>query len=150
MRKRRVQREHPPLFCRTERRVRFDEVDQIKFMWHGHYASWFEDGREAMGVKHNINYFDFYDNNVTIPLKNFTVNFIAPLRYGETYIIESSLLWNEAALLEFEYRILDRQENCLTTGSTIQLMLSLDDKLLLEAPAFYKEFCERWAKGLIA
>ncbi len=150
MRKRPTQRAHPPLVRRIERRVRFDEVDQIKYMWHGRYASWLEDGREDMAAHHNVTLFDFFDNEVNIPLKTFTLDFMQPLRYNNTYIIESSLLWNEAALLEFEYRILDQNEVCHTKGHTIQLMLDFNDKLLLEAPEFYKKFCQRWAQGLIA
>ncbi len=149
MRKRPIIREHPPLIRRVTRRVRFGEVDQIQFMWHGNYASWFEDGRDDMGNHFGITYYDFYFSNVVIPLKSFSLDFIAPLRYNQTYIIESSLLWNEAALLEFEYRILDQDDNCHTKGHTIQLMLDLKENLLLEQPEFYKEFCKRWSQGLL-
>ncbi len=149
MRRRPQQRAHKPLVQRCTRRVRFGEVDQIRFMWHGHYASWLEDGREDFGNRYGITYFDFYDNNVAIPLKSFNLDFMAPLRFSDTYIIETSLLWNEAALLEFEYRILDQDEKCYTKGHTIQLMLDLEENLLLEQPEFYKNFCQRWAQGLL-
>ncbi len=149
MRKRHAERTHPPLVRRVTRRVRFDEVDQIQYMWHGRYASWLEDGREDMGAYYDISYLKFYENNVSIPLKHFNLDFLAPLRYNNVYTIESKLLWNEAALLEFEYRILDEQEYCHTKASTIQLMLDLNGKLLLEAPEFYKDFCKRWAQGLL-
>ncbi len=149
MRKRPEHRAHPPLVRRISRRVRFDEVDQIQYMWHGRYASWLEDGREDMGSHYNISYLDFYGNNVAIPLKTFSLDFSLPLLYNKTYIIESSLLWNEAALLEFEYRILDMDERCHTKGHTVQLMLDLKGNLLLESPAFYKDFCMHWAQGLV-
>ncbi len=149
MRRRPQQREHAPLVRRITRRVRFDEVDQIQYMWHGRYASWLEDGREDMGAHFAVSYLDFYENNVSIPLKTFHLDFMAPLRYNKIYTLESSLLWNEAALLEFEYRILDADERCCTKATTIQLMLDLEGNLLLEAPAFYREFCSRWARGLL-
>ncbi len=147
MRKRNKEREFAPIVFSRQRRVRFEEVDQIRFMWHGRYASWLEDGREALGREYGISYLTFYDNNVAIPLKTFNLEFFAPLLYNEIYTIESSLLWNEACVLEFDYRILDLDGNVMTKGNTIQLMIDLQGKLLIEAPQFYKDFCKNWKEN---
>ncbi len=58
-------------------------------------------------------------------------------------------MWNEAAIIEFEYKILDENNNLMTKASTIQMMLDLQMNVLIEAPEFYREFCEKWKKGLI-
>lgn len=147
MRTRKTERDFPPVNLAVTRRVRFEEVDTITFMWHGRYASWLEDGREAMGAAHNISYEMFYANNVAIPLKTLNFDFIAPLRYNIEYSIQTSLLWNEAALLEFEYQIVDCGNNIMTRASSIQLMTSLQGKLLIEAPDFYRAFCEKWKQS---
>ncbi len=149
MRKRLVERDFAPIVHCIQRNVRFEEVDQLSIMWHGRYASWFEDGREAMSDKFNISTLTFYDHNVVIPLKHFSLEFYAPLLYKQTYTIETSLLWNDAPIIEFDYRILDSNNTVMTSGKTIQMMLDLDMKLLLEAPDFYKEFCENWKNGII-
>ncbi len=149
MRKRKVEREFPPILHSISRRVRFEEVDQLSIMWHGRYASWFEDGREAMSEEFGISALTFYDNKVVIPLKHFSIDFHAPLLYKKVYTIESSLMWNEAAIIEFEYKILDENNVLMTKGTSIQMMLDLEMNLLIEAPEFYKEFCEKWKKGLI-
>ena len=47
--RRRSTPEVPSLCVSAQRTVRFEEVDAVRFMWHGRYASWLEDGREAMG-----------------------------------------------------------------------------------------------------
>ena len=147
MRTRNVTRDFPSINLSLKRRVRFEEVDAITFMWHGRYASWLEDGREEFGRAYDISYEIFYANNVAIPLKTFSLDFIAPLRYNIEYSVETSLLWNEAALLEFEYKIIDCDNNIMTKGSTIQLMTTLQGELLLESPAFYKSFCQRWKQN---
>ena len=149
MRQRPIQRPHPPLVCRRQRRVRFHEVDQLSYMWHGHYASWLEDGREALGQRYNVTYLDFYRNGVVTPIKSMTLDYCHPLRYDTTYTIETSLLWNDAAVIEFTYRILDAEENCMTTARTLQLMIDLNGVLLLDAPSFYKTFMQRWAEGTL-
>lgn len=119
----------------------------MQYMWHGRYASWLEDGRDALGTAYSLNYLDFFQHGVSIPLKLFHLDFHQPLRYGQTYSIHASLLWNAAAALDFEYTLMDNEGIVTTTGYTTQLMLSLDGKLLLEQPAFYKEFCEKWRQA---
>lgn len=136
-----------PLTVSVERTVRFEEVDPLGIMWHGRYASWLEDGREALGKRYGIHYLDFHILGVEVPLKTYSLDFRAPLRYGETYRVNTSLLWNEAALLEYAYTITDGGGMIMTTGSTIQLMVTGEGSLLLDAPDFYKAFCLRWREG---
>ncbi len=146
MRIRKITRDFPPINLSIKRRVRFEEVDAITFMWHGRYASWLEDAREAIGEEYGMSYETFYANNVAIPLKTFNLDFLAPLRYNKEYTVHASLLWNDAALLEYEYQILDSNENVMTKASTIQLMTTLDGNLLIEPPEFYQAFREKWKK----
>jgi len=135
-----------PLRACIERTVRFEEVDALDYMWHGRYASWLEDGREAFGKLHHLSYLDFFQHGVAIPVKLFHLDFRHPLRYAQTYSIHAALLWNEAAVLDFAYEIRDSGGTITTTGYTAQLMLSPGGELLLEQPTFYKEFCARWRR----
>ena len=45
-----------PLRIQAKRRVRFEEVDSLGFVWHGRYPSFFEDARTALGDKYDIGY----------------------------------------------------------------------------------------------
>ena len=137
----------PSLCVSVPRTVRFEEVDAVRFMWHGRYASWLEDGREVMGRAYGVSYLDFRNSGVVVPLKLFHLDFHHPLLYGQTYTIHAELFWNEAAVLDFEYRIVDERGLVTTTASTTQLMLDLQGNLLMEPPAFYREFCAQWQQG---
>ena len=139
----------PPLRCSVPRTVRFEEVDPLNIMWHGRYASWLEDGRETLGKAFGIHYLDFYAHNVAIPLKIFQLDFKQPLRYGQTYTVHTSLLWNEAALLDMEYRIEDAAGQLMTMGWTTQLMVDLQGGLQLEKPLFFRDFCDKWQAGIL-
>lgn len=140
----------PGLQVRVERTVRFEEVDAVRIMWHGRYAGWLEDGREALGRRYGVSYADFLDHGVIVPVKLLQMDFCRPLRYGQTYAIYAELLWNEAAALDFNYYIKDLKGNITTTASTTQLMLDLEGNLLLEQPEFFRRFRERWREGRIA
>ena len=140
---------YPPLTRRIERTVRFEEVDALSYMWHGRYASWFEDGRENIGRHFGISYLDFYSHGVFVPLKTFFVTYHAPLIYAQKYIIETSLLWNEACILEYNYIIFDSDKTIMTYAETTQLMITKEKELLLELPKFYQNFCELWKAGKV-
>ena len=80
----------PSLCVSVPRTVRFEEVDAVRFMWHGRYASWLEDGREVMGRAYGISYLDFRDSGVVVPLKLFHLDFHHPLLYGQAYTIHAN------------------------------------------------------------
>ena len=54
----------------TTKRVelRFNEVDSMGLVWHGHYAKFFEDAREEFGKKFGLGYLDIYDSGFYAPL----------------------------------------------------------------------------------
>ena len=47
-----------PTFLEAEGsvRVRFQEVDALQVVWHGHYLGYFEEGRHAFGRAHGFEY----------------------------------------------------------------------------------------------
>ena len=63
--------------------VRFNEIDPMGILWHGHYASFIEDARVALGDSLGIGYQDFYNHGVMIPVRQFHVDYLAPLESTE-------------------------------------------------------------------
>jgi len=136
-----------PLSLRVERCVRFEEVDPLGIVWHGRYASYFEDARVAHGDHFGIGYLDFFKHGLTTPIKQFHVDYDKPLLYGESYGIEARLHWTEAARLNYEFLITDAAGNVVTRGYSVQLMVDTEHELLVFPPDFYVAFLERWRMG---
>lgn len=130
-----------------ERAVRFEELDPMGVMWHGRYASWFEDGREAFGRRYGISYRDLYANGCLAPIKRFNVDYCRPLRHDAVYRIHTRLLWSEAARMNFQYAIRDAKGTVMTRASTVQLFTDPGGVLLLDHPDFYKRFLAAWKNG---
>ncbi|MDR1857110.1 MAG: acyl-CoA thioesterase [Desulfovibrio sp.] len=137
----------PALSVQVQRTVRFEEVDAMGIMWHGRYAGWLEDGREALGGRYGIAYLDFFEKGVLLPIKLLHLDFRLPLRYRQECAVVARLLWNDAALLEYEYDVLDDEGRIATRARTTQLMTGTGGELLLERPPFYESFCARWRAG---
>ena len=138
-----------PLSHMVERVCRFEEVDPLGIMWHGRYASYFEDARVAFGDRYGIGYMTCRDNDVAVPIKQMHVDYIAPLRFGMLCRITASLHWDEAARLNMAYVIHDRDGAVLTTGWTVQLFLTFAGELLMAGPDFYENFRRDWQAGRI-
>ena len=137
----------PPLRIRVERRVRFEEVDQLGIVWHGRYASFFEDARSAAGEKYGFGYPDFYKNEVIAHIRILHTEFLLPLKFNEIFVIEGALHWTDAVKINIEYLLWNSEGRLSTTGFTVQVLLDKDEQLLLIPPPFYLEFRRKWRAG---
>ena len=140
----------PPLTVTCERTVRLDEVDVLGIVWHGRYAGYLEDGREEMGRRFGLSYVEFKEAGAVLPIRALHLDYLWPLRYLEKFMVETTLHWHEAARLNMEYKIYNAEGRIATRGYSVQMMVDLSGNLLLEAPAFYRGFQERWRQGRLS
>ena len=139
-----------PLRAAFSRRVRFEEVDPLGIVWHGRYASYFEDARVALTDRYGIGYLDLFEKGVVAPIRKFHVDYLLSLRFRETFTVEAVLHWTEVPRLDMEFTIRNEAREVTTTGYTVQMMLDAGRNLLLLPPPFYREFLDRWRKGELA
>ncbi|HAS89110.1 MAG TPA: acyl-CoA thioesterase [Desulfovibrio sp.] len=137
-----------PLRHVVERKVRFEEVDPMNIVWHGRYPSYFEDGRTGLGDMYGVGYLDFYRYKVAAPIKKMQVDYIKPLRFGESFSIETLLHWTEAARMNYEFIIRNGEGEKTTTGCTVQLFVQ-DEELMMYQPDFFAELCDKWKNGTL-
>ncbi len=126
----------------TSFRVRFSETDPLGIVWHGHYVTYFEDGREAFGHTYGISYQHIRDMGYLAPVVKCTCEYKLPLRHGEEATIETTFVNNPAAKMVFAYRILNSRQQLVATGETIQVFTDFDANLVLVNPPFF----EAWKK----
>lgn len=124
--------------------VKFNEVDSLGIVWHGHYIRYFEDGREAFGKKFGLGYLDIFKEGYVIPVVNVQCDFKWPLHYGDTIRVVTEYIPCEAAKIRFEYTLFNADTNKLiATGHSIQVFLDRSEfTLQLSTPLFY----EQWKK----
>jgi acyl-CoA thioester hydrolase len=124
--------------------IRFSEVDSMNIVWHGSYVLYFEDAREAFGRKYGLTYQNYFDNGFYAPLVDMQFEFKNPLQYGDTARIEIEYIPVEAAKVVFKYKIFREKDNALAaTGSTTQVFLDSQYKLVLYSPDFYNKWKKR-------
>jgi acyl-CoA thioester hydrolase len=135
---------------RTEVLVRFNEADPLGIVWHGHYVRYFEDGREAFGLKYGISYLDFFKKGYIVPIVSIECNYKRSLRYGDKLIVETSYIPCPAAKIRFSYKIFNSGTGELVaTGSSVQVFLDKENSLLqLVNPPFFEEWKKTFGQTL--
>ncbi len=126
-------------------KVRFSEVDSMSVVWHGSYPLYFEDAREAFGEKYDLGYLLIFGNGYYAPLVDLEFHYRKPIVYGMRPRIRITYRPTEAAKLIFDYEIYNPEDgSVLATGSSTQVFMDLNYKLVLYNPPFYEEWKKRW------
>ncbi len=129
----------------TKIRVRFGEVDSMGIAWHGNYIKYFEDGREDFGLKYGLSYLDVHEKGFVIPIVKINCEYKRPLKYGDSIIVETTMVSSPAAKLIFSYKITNALTGELVaTGESVQVFLNSKNELQLNLPRFFEEWKTKW------
>ncbi len=123
----------------TRFRVRFNETDPLGIVWHGHYITYFEDGREAFGEAFGISYRHIQNNGFLAPVVKCTCEYKSPLRYGDWADVETVFIDSPAAKMTFRYTILS-DNRIVATGETTQVFTDVHGELILTNPPFFMDW----------
>lgn len=124
-------------------RIRFNETDPLGIVWHGHYISYFEDGREAFGRHHGISYLDVFDKGYATPIVKSSCEHKLSLKYGDVVRIETTFINSAAAKMTFKYTIYNTRDEIVCTGETVQVFLNKNGDLILNNPPFFEEWKQK-------
>ena len=126
--------------------IRFNEVDSMGVVWHGHYATYFEDAREEFGRKYGLEYLMMYEKGFFEPLVELNFKYKKPLIYGMCPEIEIVYHPCDAAKIIFDYEIRDpKTKEVYATGHSIQIFMDKNTyQLVLTNPEFYEEWKQKW------
>ncbi|CAM3931814.1 MULTISPECIES: acyl-CoA thioesterase [Flavobacterium] len=140
MRRKEVFKEVEGLVVSQEVRVRFNETDPLGIVWHGYYITYFEDGREAFGREHGLSYLDVFESGYTTPIVKSSCEHKLPLKYGDVFRVETTIVDTPAAKMIYRYKIFNAQNEVACTGETIQVFLNKEGDLMLTNPPFFEEW----------
>ena len=133
----------------TSLEVRFYEVDVYGVVWHGHYAGWFETGRNDLTQRFRMGPLQLKETKFLAPVVELDCQFKLPATFGASLIIQTTMERTEVAKLIFHYRVLDQaSRKVLATGSTTHVLTDLKGNLLYRVPPEVLERIEAMRKYL--
>ena len=102
-------------------------------VWHGSYALYFEDAREAFGAKYDLSYMGYIDHGYYAPIVEQTIQYKKPIRYGMRPRIDIIYRPTISAKVVFDYEIHDTvDESLIATGHSVQVFMDLNYQLVWE------------------
>ena len=133
------------LTASKEFEIRFSEVDAMSIVWHGSYALYFEDAREAFGSKYGLEYMTIANNGCFAPLVDLTFQYLRPIPYGMKCRIDITYEPTEAAKIIFSYKIYNAANgDLMAKGRSIQVFIDKENRLMWYRPDFYVIWQNRW------
>lgn len=135
------------LTASKEIEIRFSEVDSMGIVWHGSYAKYFEDVREAFGTKYGLGYLTMFSQGVYAPLVKLDFNYKKSMVYGQKMTVEAEYIPTQAAKICFNYKVysvVGSKKTLMATGSSVQVFLDKQYQLMWTAPEFYLKWKECW------
>ena len=119
----------------TPLRVRFYEVDSYGVVWHGHYAGWFEVGRNDLTERFGLGPHELKEDRLLAPVVELTCQFKLPASFGDLLLVQTTMERAEVAKLIFRYRVLHQERGkILSTGSTTHVLTDPSGTLLYRVP----------------
>lgn len=130
--------------------VRFQEVDSLRVVWHGHYVSYFEDARVAFGRRYGIGYEDLMRARLAAPVAKLECQYLEPARFGDELTVTARLYERESAKLEFFYTVTRKADSTLLAiATTVQAFSDHETNIVLTMPEIMREFYENWSESMV-
>jgi len=89
-----------------EFRVRYAETDQMKYVYYGHYAQYFEMGRTELIRSLGITYKDMEETwGIMLPVRSLEVKYYKAARYDDLLRLTSTIHKPPQASIEIEHKV---------------------------------------------
>jgi acyl-CoA thioester hydrolase len=133
----------PPLKGFTlEIPVRFAECDSYGVVWHGHYALYLEQVREALTARHGFTAARALGMGYKVPVTRMELRYRAPARADQTVRVTARLRPPLVARFVMDYEVRSQAGELLVSAETEQVVLNAEGELLLTLPAGLRRLCD--------
>jgi acyl-CoA thioester hydrolase len=120
-------------------RVRYSETDQMRVVYHGNYAQYFEIGRVEWLRNKGVSYKWMEENGVMLPVVSLTMNYKKPARYDELLTLKTILKKMSSVKIEFDYELYNEKEELLTTGNSILVFVDMKTGKPMAPPIYISD-----------
>jgi acyl-CoA thioester hydrolase len=124
-------------------RVRYAEVDSMRYVYHGNYASYYEVGRTELMRNMGSSYKKLEDEGVMLPVIHLECHFIRPARYDDELSILTRIQRFTRTQITFSYRIYNQNNHLINEGLTTLVFVDRSTMKPRKAPDWFSEMIEK-------
>ena len=126
--------------AQTQTRVRYSETDQMKYVYYGNYAMYYEIGRVETMRQLGFSYDEMEKSGIMMPVINMQTNYLQPGKYDELLTIKVKIPTYPKARILFEYEIFNESDQLINTGETTLVFVDMKTNRPCRMPEPLAEF----------
>jgi len=130
-------------YHQTQIRVRYSETDQMRVVYHGNYAQYFEIGRVEWLRNKGLSYKWMEENGIMLPVVSLTMNYKKSARYDELLTLKTILKNRTTVKIEFDYELYNSNDELLTTGNSILVFVDMKTGKPISPPQYILDVLNR-------
>ena len=123
-------------------RVRYVECDQMKFVHHSVYASYFEEARTEVLRNIGMIYSVMEQEGIIMPVRQMNIKYHYAARYDDVLKIVVRMKSIPVLKCELEYEVYNQKDELLTTAEMILFFAKKDTLRPLRLPKKYIQIME--------
>lgn len=131
--------------------VRFAECDSYGVVWHGHYALYFEQAREALTARFGFTAARALTIGYRVPVTRLEVRYRAPVLVDSSVTVTARLRPPEVARFVIDYEVRGSSGQLLADATTEQVVVNAAGELLVVLPGDLRRMAEgilEYQKGM--
>jgi acyl-CoA thioester hydrolase len=105
-------------------------------VYHGNYAQFFELGRTEWLRKLGVTYKNMEISGIMLPVISLSCNFIKSAKYDDILTIETFLKKKPLVKIEFEYKIINQEDELICTGGSVLAFMNMKTSKPLRCPDY--------------
>ena len=123
----------------TQLRPRYGEVDQMGYVYHANYVSYFHQARTELLRTMNINDKVLEDNNIMLPVIETNVKYKNAAHYDELLTINTIVKSLPSTRFKFEFEIKNEDEKTVCTGTSTVVFVNAQTRKPMVAPELIED-----------
>lgn len=128
----------------TKLRVRYAETDQMRYVYYGAYATYFEVARVEALRSLSCSYKNLEDSGILMPVRRFEINYSKPAFYDEELLIRTCIPTLPVSRILFTYETFNTQNELLNTASTELVFVSAQTNKPVRMPSILGAALEKY------
>jgi acyl-CoA thioester hydrolase len=115
-------------------RVRYADIDQMGYVYYGHYARFYEIGRVEALRSIGMSYKELEASGVMMPVYENKTRYVQPAKYDNLLTIRVLIKELPRARMVFFYEIYSEENVLLNTGESTLVFVKMATKRITTAP----------------
>jgi acyl-CoA thioester hydrolase len=99
-------------------RVRYEETDQMGYVYHGKYFTWFEVGRTELFRALELPYIMLEKRGIRLPVTETDCKYRSAARYDDIITVRTVVVKLTPTRIQFSYQLLSEEGQVMAYGST--------------------------------